>query len=193
MCGTPAPSIEPLQALSAISDEFSGTDNEACASSSDSQQKPLKPWLRRLIPIITVSIAMIFFVWFSHEIRKGKLPKEFDPAAELTRALEQPKLESAGPSHIVHNSARGVQHVVAAKLGTNQANDSTKEDDPTELWNAVKQGSVAAEVALANLYLKGEAVPQNCEQAHMLLLAASMKGSKFADDFLKSSYAGRCE
>ena len=80
-----------------------------------------------------------------------------------------------------------------AKLGTVQTADSAKEDDPAELWNAVKRGNVGAEVALASLYLKGEAVPQNCEQAHMLLLAASMKGSKSADHFLKSSYAERCE
>jgi len=193
MCGMPAPAIEPLQALSAIPDEFSGTDHEACVSSSDSQQKPPKPGLRRLIPIITVSIAMMVFAWFAHEIREGKLPKESGPTAELTKTLEQPKLASAGPRHIVHSSARGIQHLVAAKLGTAQVTDSAKEDDPAELWNGVKRGSVPAEVALANLYLKGEAVPQNCEQAHMLLLAASMKGSKFADNLLKSSYAERCE
>jgi len=61
------------------------------------------------------------------------------------------------------------------------------------LWKAVKRGSVNAEVALANLYLEGEAVPQNCEQAHMLLSAAAMKGSKAADNLLKSSYAERCQ
>ena len=195
MCGTPAPTIEPLHALSEIPDEFGEANHEACVSSSESQQKVPKPGLRRLIPIttITVSIAMMVLAWLAHVVRGTKLPKESGPAAELTSTLEQPKLESAGPRHIVHNSARGVQHVVAAKLGTNQATDSAKEDDPAELWNAVKRGSVPAEVALANLYLKGEAVPQNCEQAHMLLLAASIKGSKFADDFLKSSYAERCE
>jgi hypothetical protein len=193
MCGTPAPAIDLLRGLSAIPDEFGGADHEAGVSSSESQQKPPQPGLRRLIPIITVSIAMIFSAWFSHEVREGKLPKESGPAAKLTSTLEQPKLESAGPRHIVPSSAKGVQHLVAAKLGTAQVTDSAKEDDPAELWNAVKRGNVPAEVALANLYLKGEVVPQNCEQAHMLLLAASMKGSKFADDFLKSSYAERCE
>jgi hypothetical protein len=190
-----APTIEPLHALSAIPDEFGGANHEACVSSSESQQKVPKPGLRRLIPIITitVSIAMMVLAWLAHEVRGGKLPKESGPAAELTSTLEQPKLEIAVPRHIVHNPARGVQHLVAAKLGTAQVTDSAKEDDPAELWNAVKRGSVPAEVALANLYLKGEAIPQNCEQAHMLLLAASIKGSKFADDFLKSSYAERCE
>jgi hypothetical protein len=136
MCGTPAPAIEHLQALSAIHDEFGGAD-EASVSRSDSQQKPPKPGLRRLIPIITVSIAMILFAWFSHEVREGKLPKESGPAAELTKTFEQPKPEFAGSQHIVHNSAREVQHLVAVKLGTAQATDS-KEDDPSELWNAVK-------------------------------------------------------
>jgi len=193
MCGTLAPAIEPLLALSAIPDEFTGADHEAGVSSSDSQQKPPKPGLKILIPIIVVSIALFVFASLFHEVRKGKLSKESGPAAELTRTLGQPKLDSAGPRPIVHNPARGVQYPVTAKLGTAQATDSAKEDDPAELWNAVKRGSVRAEVALANLYLKGEAVPQNCEQAHMLLLAASMKGSTSADNFLKSSYAERCE
>ena len=57
-----------------------------------------------------------------------------------------------------------VQHLVAAKLGTAQATDSAKEDDPSELWNAVKRGSVPAEIALANLYLKGEAVPRTANR-----------------------------
>jgi TPR repeat protein len=94
--------------------------------------------------------------------------------------------------YIVHNPVRGVQQFVARKLRTAQT-IAAKEADPVELWNAVKRGSVKAEVALANLYLEGEAVPQNCEQAQMLLYAASMKGSKLAGDFLKSSYPQRCE
>jgi hypothetical protein len=193
MCGTPAPAIETPPVLSAIPDECSGPDHETAVSSSDSQQTPPKPGLRRLIPVIIVSIVLIVFASFFREVRKGKLPKESGPADERTRTFAQPKLESASPRQIVHNSRRGVRNPVAAMLGTAQSTDSAKENDPAELWNAVKRGSVPAEVALANLYLKGEAVPQNCEQAHMLLLAASMKGSKFADDFLKSSYAERCQ
>jgi TPR repeat protein len=86
-----------------------------------------------------------------------------------------------------------VLRAAAAKLGTAQRIDTAKENDPVELWKAVRRGSVSEEVALANLYLEGEAVPQNCEQAHTLLYAASMKGSKAADTLLKSSYAERCK
>ena len=193
MCGTAAPAIEPLQPTSAVPDEFSGADHESGPSSSDSQQRPPKPGFWRLIPVVVVLIVLSMVTWFFYEVRKGKLPKESGSAAELTATSGQLKLENAGERQIVHNPVRGVQHVVAAKLGTAQTTTAAKEDDPVELWKAVKRGSVSAEVALAKLYLEGEAVPQNCEQAHMLLHAASMKGNKAADDLLKSSYTVRCE
>ena len=193
MCGTAAPAIEPLHPTSAVPDEFSGADHESAPSRSDSQQRPPKPGFWRLIPVVVVLIVLSMVTWFFYEARKGKLPKESGSAAELTATSGQLKLKNAGERQIVHNPVRGVQHVVAAKLGTAQTTNAAKEDDPVELWKAVKRGSVSAEVALAKLYLEGEAVPQNCEQAHILLFAASMKGSRAADNFLKSSYAERCE
>jgi hypothetical protein len=193
MCGTPAPAVEPLQPLSSVPDEFSGADHEAGPSSPESQQRPSHLGIRRLIPVVVVLIVLMVVTSFFYEFRKGNLPKESGSAVELTAISEEPKLENAGQRRIVHNPVRGVQHVVAANLGTAQTIDAAKEDDPVELWRAVKRGSVSAEVALANLYLEGEIMPQNCEQAHILLLAASMKGSKAADNSLKSSYAERCE
>jgi TPR repeat protein len=101
-------------------------------------------------------------------------------------------VRGTGERLIVHEPVRGVQQFVAGKLRTAQT-IAANEADPVELWKAVKRGRVNAEVALANLYLEGEAVPRNCEQAHMLLYAASMRGSKAADNFPKNSYAERCE
>ena len=46
---------------------------------------------------------------------------------------------------------------------------------PEELWNSVHSGNSKAAVELAELYIKGEGVPQNCTQARVLLLAASEK------------------
>jgi predicted molibdopterin-dependent oxidoreductase YjgC len=82
------------------------------------------------------------------------------------------------PSFCYYNPIRGVQHVVAEKPETAQTTSAAKEDDPVELWKAVKRASVSAEVALANLYLEGKSVSQNCEQARVLLQTASMKSSK---------------
>jgi hypothetical protein len=47
------------------------------------------------------------------------------------------------------------------------------------LWAAVRKGNTTAEVELAELYLTGDGVTKNCEQAHILLLAAS-KGNASA-------------
>jgi len=128
-----------------------------------------------------------------YEVHKRNLAKESGSAAELTPTSAQPKVKNADQGHIVHNPVRGVQHVIPAKLGTAQTPDTAKEDDPVELWKAVKRGNVSAELALANLYLQGKSIPQSCEQAHMLLQTASTKGSKAADTLLKSSYPERCE
>jgi hypothetical protein len=46
---------------------------------------------------------------------------------------------------------------------------------PQQLWASVQAGNAKAAVALAELYIKGEGVPQNCNQARVLLLVASEK------------------
>ena len=65
--------------------------------------------------------------------------------------------------------------------------------DASRLWAAVGAGSSAAEVALAQLYLKGEGVPRNCEQARILLKAAAKSGSREARQQLQklSTYGCR--
>ena len=188
ICGT-----EPLQPLWGVRNKSSRATHQVKPSSSDRQRRPSRPRLWRLIPVVVVLTALMAVTSFLYTSHKRNLPKESGVAGELTATSEQPWPENAGERHIVHNSVKGVQHLSAAELGTAQIIHTAKEVDPVELWQAVKRGSVNAEVALANLYLEGEAVPQNCEQAHMLLSAASMKGSKAADDFLKSTYAERCE
>ena len=193
MCGTAAPAIEPVQPPSVVPEEFSRADHESGPSSSDSQQRPPKPGLRRLIPVLAVLVLLSGVTWLFYGARKGNLPKQSGSAPQLTPTSEQPKLENTGERLIVHNPVRGVQHAVPAKLRTTQTTNAAKENDPVELWKAVRRGSVSAEVALAKLYLEGGAVPHNCEQAQMLLLAASRKGSKAADDLLNSSDSERCE
>jgi hypothetical protein len=68
----------------------------------------------------------------------------------------------------------------------------TEDDDPVELWSRVRKGNTGAEVALAKLYLQGTAVARSCEQAHVLLLAASRRRSKAADGLLAGAYAQQC-
>ena len=46
---------------------------------------------------------------------------------------------------------------------------------PQKLWSSVQAGDTKAAVALADLYLRGDGVPVNCDQARVLLLVASKK------------------
>jgi hypothetical protein len=84
---------------------------------------------------------------------------------------------------------------VRSDTATNsEARSETKvQDGPAELWKKVQSGSENAEVELAKLYLDGRGVAQNCEQAHLLLLAASKKRSNAASNLLSGDYVRRCE
>jgi hypothetical protein len=46
-----------------------------------------------------------------------------------------------------------------------------------QLWSALDAGDSSAEVPLAQLYLTGDGVPRSCDQARILLSAASKKGN----------------
>jgi len=46
---------------------------------------------------------------------------------------------------------------------------------PEQLWTSVQTGNSKAAVELAELYIQGDGVPQNCTQARVLLMVASEK------------------
>ena len=61
-----------------------------------------------------------------------------------------------------------------------------------QLWSAVEAGDSSAEVELARLYLTGDGVPRNCEQARVLLRAASKKGNSEAAQQLRKIKISGC-
>ena len=61
-----------------------------------------------------------------------------------------------------------------------------------QLWSAVEAGDSSAEVELARLYLTGDGVPRNCEQARVLLRAASRKGNSEAARQLRKIKISGC-
>jgi TPR repeat protein len=61
------------------------------------------------------------------------------------------------------------------------------------LWKAVAKQNEEATELLADLYLKGEEVPRNCEQARLLLDAAARRGVKEAAERLRHLQDSACE
>jgi len=103
---------------------------------------------------------------------------------DLASETDRSKLP-AGP----HTATRSPRYLESYARETSIMNS---EIDPAELWKQVGNESTGAEVALANLYLAGVVVPQNCQQAQVLLLAASKKGNKGAESLL-ATYGKRCQ
>lgn len=61
-----------------------------------------------------------------------------------------------------------------------------------QLWSAVEAGDSSAEAALAELYLAGDGVPRSCEQARVLLRAATKKGNTAAGQQLRKLNNNGC-
>jgi hypothetical protein len=60
------------------------------------------------------------------------------------------------------------------------------------LWAASRKGDTGANIVLADLYIRGDGVQQNCAQARVLLLAASKKGNETATQKLQQLDATGC-
>lgn len=60
------------------------------------------------------------------------------------------------------------------------------------LWNAVAQGNAPATLVLSDLYLRGDGIAQNCDQARLLLDMAAKKGVKGAEERLRHLQAFGC-
>ena len=61
------------------------------------------------------------------------------------------------------------------------------------LWRAVGKQNAEATLLLSDLYLKGDGVAKNCDQAHILLDAAARKGEKEAAERLRHLQAFGCQ
>jgi hypothetical protein len=61
-----------------------------------------------------------------------------------------------------------------------------------QLWSAIGNGDIGAEVILADLYVRGDGVVRNCEQARVLLTAAAKSGNTEASRKLHELRKNRC-
>jgi len=175
-------------------------------------------WLSRCA---TAAMLFLMLIWLLGGGRRNTkvFASETSPAAATTAARSQSPVAPASPSALgsqspdtsaknysVPESPTPEAGRSKVTVGPSAATRSSRavaphakelsvvnsEIDPAELWKQVANESTSAEVALANLYLDGVVVPQNCPQAQMLLLAASKKGNSGAESLL-ATYEKRCQ
>ena len=99
---------------------------------------------------------------------------------------QESKENSAPPNAYAQDSAPAAGPAIprpreaAREPSYGRAPTQDRSAEVMRLWSAVGAGDSSAEVDLARLYLKGEGVARNCEQARILLRAAVKNGSREA-------------
>lgn len=112
------------------------------------------------------------------------------PVVDLSSRPVPANLNSLVPPTILKSPQNQVMPLAEK---TDQAKVLYPTADRATLWSRVKEGNTSAEIQLAGLYLDGSGVERDCEQAHLLLLAASKKGSKVATGLLDGKYTEQCQ
>ncbi len=110
-----------------------------------------------------------------------------EPASQLVTP-------AAGSSPLTPETSGGDDYANAQKY-LNGAPGAARDSKEAALWlwKAVGKGNLAASLALSELYLRGDGVAKNCDQARLLLDAAARKGSRAAAERLKNLQAFGCE
>jgi hypothetical protein len=118
-------------------------------------------------------------------------------AYERTEAKEAvPQLQSsAGNLQTPTISGNGAEELAMAQSYLNGTDG--RQRNSTEavgwLWKAVAKHNGDATLLLSDLYMKGDGVSKNCDQARVLLDAAARKGMKDAGERLRHLQAFGCE
>jgi hypothetical protein len=195
MCGTAPRTTTPVQASSeAVSrqNEYKPAQ-EATLFGAHPRQQVEKQGPGKSIGI-GIAVAVVLLVPLFLVIHNWQLSQSAEPVAAAVNTATQANTQPITPPEpAARKPVREVGTQVPAKQKAQlEVATPAVADDPAELWKSVKSGSARAEVSLARLYLAGNSVPQSCEQTHMLLLAASKKGYKAADNLLTGAYVERC-
>jgi hypothetical protein len=100
-------------------------------------------------------------------------PRPSKPPNDFPDNPVKPVLSSDGPKSPVSSHASQPAPLTGVSFPEPQPTKKTVVTTPQKLWASVQAGDTKAAVALADLYLRGDGVPVNCDQARVLLLVAS--------------------
>lgn len=115
-------------------------------------------------------------------------PAAVQPAVQRSSILPAtpPQASAAGDSGAV--DLRLAQRYLQGSMGTRDSTEAAK-----LLWQAVRKQNLTASVLLSDLYLRGDGVPKSCDQARLLLVAASRRGAPQAAEQLRRLQSLGCQ
>lgn len=99
------------------------------------------------------------------------------------------------PSGTAASPGNGSQELALAETFLNGGNGHARDTSEAAkwLWQAVSKQNAPATLMLADLYLRGDGVPKNCDQGRLLLDAAARKGVAGAGERLRNLAAFGCK
>ena len=158
-------------------------------------------------------IALVYSGWRSMQATSERppLPAPAPPAviaqpapsapAQSTFAEPKTVLPSRDVAEIVVNkpakasAAPGSLELAMAEsfLQGTEGSERNSDEAVKWLWEAVGKRNADAMLRLSDLYLKGDGIPKNCDQARILLRVAASKGIKGAAERLSHLQSFGCE
>lgn len=113
------------------------------------------------------------------------------PSQGATRAVAT----SEEPQSAETAAGNGGEELAVAQRYLNGANGEPRNSTEAAkwLWKAMAKHNVRATLLLADLYLKGDGVAKNCDQARVLLDSAALRGVKDAGERLRHLQAFGCD
>jgi PilZ domain len=133
-----------------------------------------------------LAFAALEFYRYRHENRSGTnvpvaTPAQTGPDAGSSSIPSSPTVFSAPSTDVfaISNQKNAAARTRVPSTSPGEPGEPTSRRKipltPDKLWTLVQAGNGTAATALAELYIKGEGVPQSCAQARVLLLMASEK------------------
>jgi hypothetical protein len=107
-----------------------------------------------------------------------------------------PAIPAAAGSSTIANGQGGAEELATAEQYLNRNHPGAAGDNREAaqwLWKAVGKGNATATLVLSDLYLRGDGIPKNCDQARLLLDLAARKGKTSAAERLRNLQAFGCQ
>jgi hypothetical protein len=117
-----------------------------------------------------------------------------DPDEVRSNASDRERSTLAEPSTgNANQELNGSQELAMAQHYLDAGGQRNSAEGAKWLWKSMAKHNSTAMLLLADLYLKGDGVSKNCEQAHVLLDSAARGGMKQAGERLRHLQAFGCE
>ena len=110
------------------------------------------------------------------------------PASQKSPLVNaQPSQPALAPEEGGASDLRLARRYLAGATGVRDSSEAAK-----LLWKAVSKQNATAAVLLSDLYLRGDGVSRSCDQARLLLAAASRRGAPQAVQHLRNLESQGC-